>query len=71
MAEEIYRHIFHSVTKKTDESNKEFVARLDDLASKWLNSCKSTAVVKDRIAISGNATRRNQSFYWRMEASIK
>ena len=33
ITEESYWHRFRSVKKKTDESNREFVARLDDLAS--------------------------------------
>lgn len=49
ITEESYRQRFRSSQRKQNESNRELVARLDDLASKWLKSCKSAKEVRDKI----------------------
>ncbi len=37
----VYRQRFRAVKPKPGESSRELVARLDDLAAKWLKSCKT------------------------------
>ena len=46
-----YRQRFRAVKPKPGESSRELVARLDDLAAKWLKSCKTPEEVKDRIVL--------------------
>jgi hypothetical protein len=35
--------------KKSDETNRELVARLNDLAGKWMQGCKTNDDIKDMI----------------------
>ena len=51
ITEESYRQRFRVAKRKLGESNKEIVARLNDLASKWLKSCKSPEEVRDKIVL--------------------
>ena len=51
ITEESYRQRFRLVKKKSGESCRELTARLDDLASKWLKSCKSAEEVRDKIVL--------------------
>ena len=51
ITEESYRQRFRTTRKKNGESSRELVARLDDLALKWLKSCKNPAEVRDRIVM--------------------
>lgn len=51
ITEESYRQRFRVCKKKDGESSRELVARLDDLATKWLKSCKTAEEVKDRVVL--------------------
>lgn len=51
ITEESYRQRFRTTKKKSGESSRELVARLDDLALKWLKSCKNLAEVRDRVVM--------------------
>ena len=51
ITEESYRQQFRTVKKKSGESGRELVARLDDLASKWLKSCEKPEDVQDRVVL--------------------
>ena len=51
ISEETYRQRFRDVKTKKGESNRELVARLDDLATKWLKSCTSLEEVRDRVVL--------------------
>jgi hypothetical protein len=51
ITEESYRQRFRLCKKKDGESSRELVARLDDLATKWLKTCKTTEEVKDRVVL--------------------
>ena len=49
--EESYRQHFRSATKKPGETNRELVARLVDLAEKWMQGCTSIAEVTDVVVL--------------------
>lgn len=49
--EESYRQRFRTGKRGKDESNRELVARLNDLATKWLKSRKSREEVLDQIIL--------------------
>ena len=49
--EESYRQRFRSATKKQGETNRELVARLVDLAEKWMQGCTSIAEVTDVVVL--------------------
>ena len=51
ITEESYRQRFRATRSKRGESNRELVARLDDLANKWLESCTSVDEVKDKVVL--------------------
>ena len=51
ITEESYRQRFRAIKRKSGESSKELVARLNDLALKWLKSCKSPEEVRDKIVL--------------------
>ncbi len=51
ITEESYRQRLRAVKRKPGESGCELVARLDDLATKWLKSCKSPEEVRDKIVL--------------------
>ena len=51
ITEESYRQRFRSVRKKTGESSRELVSRLNDLAHKWLKDCESVDEVKDKVVL--------------------
>ena len=51
ITEESYRQRFRLVKKKLGESSKELVARLDDLATKWLKSCTKPEEVRDKVVL--------------------
>jgi len=51
ITEDSYRQQFRSLKRNTGESGRELVARLDDLAAKWLKSCKSQEEVRDRVVL--------------------
>lgn len=51
ITEENYRQRFRVCKKKVGGSGRELVARLDDLAEKWLQTCKTAVEVKDRIVM--------------------
>ena len=46
-----YRQLFRALKQNTGESDIELVAKLDDLAAKWLKSCKTLEDVRDRIIL--------------------
>ena len=48
---ESYRQRFRALRQKTGESGQELVARLDDLAAKWLKSCKTPEEIRDKIIL--------------------
>ena len=49
--QESYRQRLRSIVRKEGESNRELTARLNDLASKWLQDCSSVDQVKDLIVM--------------------
>ena len=51
ITEESYRQRFRSVRKKTGESSRELVSRLNDLAHKWLKDCESVDEVEDKVVL--------------------
>ena len=51
ITEDSYRQKFRSLKRNPRESGRELVARLDDLAAKWLKSCKTPEEVRDRIIL--------------------
>jgi len=46
MSQESYRERFRVLKQKAGESGRELVVRLDDLAAKWLKSCKTPEEVR-------------------------
>ena len=46
---ESYRERFRTMSKKDGETNRELVARLEDLATKWLQDCTSMAEIRDEV----------------------
>ncbi len=51
ITKESYRHRFQTATRKTGESSRELATRLNDLASKWLQECKTVDEVRDLIVM--------------------
>ncbi|XP_064399260.1 uncharacterized protein LOC135345747 [Halichondria panicea] len=51
ITKESYRHRFRTATRKTGESSRELATRLNDLASKWLQECKTVDEVRDLIVM--------------------
>ena len=51
ITEESYRQRFRTVKKKSGKTSRELIARLDDLASKWLKSCEKPEDVQDRVVL--------------------
>ena len=51
ITEESYRQCFRACKRKEGESNRELVARLDDLATKWMKTCETAAEVRDRVVL--------------------
>ena len=51
ITEESYRQRFRAGKRKPGESSREMVARLDDLAPRWLKSCKTPEEVRDKIIL--------------------
>ena len=51
ITEESYRQRFRACKKKYDESNREMVAKLDYLATKWLKSAETVEQIRDKIVL--------------------
>ena len=51
ITEESYRQRFRSSRLKTEESVAESLARLDDLATKWMKSCTTRDELKDLVIL--------------------
>ena len=51
ITEDSYRQRFRSLKRNPGESGRELVARMDDLAAKWLKSCKTLEEIRDRIIL--------------------
>jgi len=49
--EESYRQRFRAATRKEGETNRELSARLQDLADKWTQGCRSREELKDLIVL--------------------
>ena len=48
---ESYRQRFRSAVRKQGETNRELAARLDDLADKWTQGCKTKEELKDLVVL--------------------
>ena len=51
ITEESYRQRFRTTKKKTEESNRELVARLTDLAEKWLKNYQTREELLDQVIL--------------------
>ena len=49
--EESYQQQFRAATRKEGETNRELLARLQDLADKWMQGCRSSEKLKDLIVL--------------------
>ena len=66
---ESYRQRFRAVKKKNEESNREFVARMSDLAEKWLKSFTTREALLDQVILE-HATRGYTDFRSGKESHI-
>lgn len=51
ITEESYRQRFRAAKKRTEESNRELVARLNDLAGKWMKSFETREDLLDQVVL--------------------
>ena len=49
--EETYRRRFRTIRKRPGETNRELVARLEDLATKWMQECESIETLRDLVIL--------------------